>query len=92
MNLAEYETRQAALIELARQWSIELDLRTTTQGNSRGAGVPQAHLVCTLDRQSIFTLAPDTRAGAYVFTVAGLESAVVRHFRECHCDAGGVPR
>lgn len=92
MNLADYQKQQQALVELARNWTIELDQRTTEQGNSRGPGVPQAHLICTLDRQSIVTLSVDTRAGAYVLTLAGIESAVVRHFRECHCTPGGVPR
>lgn len=91
LSLAAWEEQQANLLDLARSWGIELDLRTTTQGNSRGPGVPQAHLICTVDRQSVFTLSPDTRTGAYVFGVGNLESAVVRHFRECHCDGGGVP-
>lgn len=92
MNPAEYQARQAGLIELAREWGLALDLRVTDEGNSRGPGVMQAHLVCAADFQSVFTLSADTEHQAYVFTVAGLETAVTRHFRECHCDGSGVPR
>jgi len=78
--------------EITDQWSLELDLRVTDEGHHRGEGVPQAHVVCSRDRQSVFCLSVDTRGGAYVFTVAGLSAAVLRHVREAHCDGGGIPR
>ena len=78
--------------EITDRWPVELDLRPTEKGHDRGEGIPQAHVVCTRDRQSVFCLSPDTSHGMYVFAVADLSAAVLRHVREAHCDGGGIPR
>jgi hypothetical protein len=75
--------------EQTGQWLLELDLRETEAGHARGAGVKQAHLICTRDRQSVYCLAVDLSHAVAVFTVEGLAAAVMRHVREVHCDGGG---
>lgn len=72
-------------------WPLELDLRTTGEGDDRGAGLHQAHLVCGECRQSVFVLAKDLARGVAVVTLAELGAAVTRHYRESHTDGGGIP-
>lgn len=75
---------------IAAAWPVTFDLRLTEEGNSRGPGVPQAHLVCDRCQQSVFCLSADTRAGAYVTGALRYIYAVLRHVREVHCDGGGA--
>lgn len=81
----------ARVTQAAEEWQIELELRTTGDDDDRGPGLFQAHLVCTVCRQSVFCLAKDIYAGAAVVSVGMLGAAVTRHYRERHTDGGGTP-
>jgi hypothetical protein len=75
----------------AMGWPLTVGFRDTEEGNSRGPGVKQAHLVCFRCGQSVSTLSPDLAAGTgYVMRLAEFASAVLRHVREAHCDGGGI--
>jgi hypothetical protein len=76
------------------EWPVELDLRVTEDGDDRGGELGQAHLICSAPacRQSVLCLSKDVRAGAAVVSPAIITAAVTRHFRESHCDGGGMPR
>ena len=88
MSMAEMLARDR---DATGNWALELDLRDTEPGHELGPGVPQAHVICSADRLSVYCLAKDLRRGVGVFTVAGLLAGVTRHYREAHCDGGGNP-
>lgn len=75
------------------EWPIELDLRVTDEDHHLGAELGQAHLICAAPacRQSVLCLSADVRAGAAVVSVQIITAAVTRHYREVHCDGGGLP-
>ena len=72
-------------------WPVELDLRATGDGDARGPGLAQAHLICTACRQSVYCLAKDLSAGVGIVSIEILAAAVTRHYREAHTDGGGIP-
>jgi hypothetical protein len=76
------------------EWPVELDLRVTEASHELGGGVVQAHLICAAPacRESVLCLAKDVRAGAAVVSAQIITAAITRHFRESHCDGGGMPR
>lgn len=75
----------------AAEWPVEVDIRATEPGDDRGPGLVQVHLVCTVDRQSVYCLAKDLAHGVAVTSVGQLLAAVTRHYRESHTDGGGLP-
>ncbi len=73
----------------AAGWPLELVSRETEPGHHypamRGqATVTAAHLICTVDGQTVFCLAPDTARPGYVLTDEMIRAGVLRHLRECH--------
>jgi hypothetical protein len=77
----------------AGEWPVELDLRVTEDGHELGGEVGQAHLICSAPGcgQSVLCLAKDVRAGAAVVSAQIITAAITRHYREAHCDGGGLP-
>ena len=81
----------ARTAEPVASWPLELDLRTTGEGDSRGPGLGQAHLICSFCRQSVLCLSRDLSRAVTVVSVAAIDAAATGHYRETHTDGGGSP-
>lgn len=75
------------------EWPVELDLGVTEAGHELGGGIVQAHLICSAPAcgQSVLCLAKDVSASAAVVSAQIITAAITRHYREVHCDGGGMP-
>lgn len=83
--------------ERAASWPVLFVIRETEPGHDRGAGVAQAHLVCTGCAQSVICLSPDLGAVAAGYVSAGYQvspgeiaARTLAHVRQCH-DAPPAP-
>jgi hypothetical protein len=81
----------------ADSWPVLFVIRETEPGHDRGAGVAQAHLVCTSCAQSVICLSPDAGSAAAGYVSAGylvspgeIAARTLAHIRQCH-DAPPAP-
>ena len=84
----------------ADSWPVLFVIRETEPGHDRGAGVAQAHLVCTSCAQSVICLSPDLGRGGvlrggyppagYMVSPGEIAARTLAHIRQCH-DAPPAP-
>lgn len=72
----------------AASWPVLFVIRETEPGHDRGAGVAQAHLICTGCAQSVICLSPDLAdrrtATGYLLTPGDVTARTLAHIRLCH--------